>query len=101
MAAVATYPTTCSGHGAFPPRESLVSNNITVFVEGRPVHVVGDNFSVHTDGDEAHDGFIVSGSSNVFVGGQPMARIGDGVAGASDPCGSIISQGSPTVYCGG
>jgi uncharacterized Zn-binding protein involved in type VI secretion len=101
MAAVATYPTICSGHGAFPPRTSLVSKNTTVFVEGKPIHVVGDDFNVHTDGETAHTGFIASGSANVFVNGQSIARIGDGVAGAGDPCGSIISAGSPTVYCGG
>lgn len=101
MAAVATYPTRCSGHGAFPPRSSAISKNTTVFVEGKPIHIVGDDFLGHTDGETAHTGFIVSGSSNVFVNGQPIARIGDGVAGAGDPCGSLITSGSPTVYCGG
>lgn len=101
MAAVATFPTICSGHGAFPPRASTASKNSTVFVEGKPIHIVGDDFDIHTDGENAHTGFIVSGSFTVFVNGQPVARIGDGVAGVGEPCGSIISAGSPTVYCGG
>lgn len=101
MAAVATYPTRCSGHEGFAPRTSLVSKNTTVFVEGKPIHIVGDNFSPHSDGERIHTGVIISGSSNVFVNGQPIARIGDGVAGVENPCGSLISVGSPTVYCGG
>lgn len=70
-------------------------------MEGKPIHIVGDDFAVHTDGEDAHTGFIASGSFTVFVAGQPIARIGDGVGGVGAACGSIISAGSPTVYCGG
>ena len=70
-------------------------------MEGKPIHIVGDDFSLHTDGESAHTGFIASGSFTVFVAGQPVARIGDGVGGIGAACGSIISAGSPTVYCGG
>ena len=100
MAAVATYPSLCSGHAGFPPRLSAGTTNSTVFVEGKPVHVVGDPWGIHVSGENAHAGFVVSGSANVFVGPQrlPMARIGDGIAGG---CASLIAKGAATVYCGG
>jgi uncharacterized Zn-binding protein involved in type VI secretion len=99
MAAVALLGATCSGHGAFPPRPSSEALNTTVFIEGKPVHCLGDPWTEHTDNETVHGGTIASGSSNVYVGGRPMARIGDGIA---NGCASLISNGcANTVYCGG
>ena len=99
MAAIAFVGVPCSGHDCFPPRSSVQSNNATVFVNGIPIHAVGDPWPAHACGEDVHTGVIISGSSRTFVNGKPMARIGDGIGGLD--CLSIISQGNPTVFSGG
>jgi uncharacterized Zn-binding protein involved in type VI secretion len=77
----------------------VTTNNATVFVNGIPIHMVGDPWPVHICDEDSHAGVIISGSSRTFINGKPMARIGDGIGGVD--CLSIISQGNPTVFCGG
>jgi hypothetical protein len=98
MAAVAIVGVPCSGHDCYPPRPSAASNNATVFVNGIPMHAVGDLWPAHSCDDDFHIGVVASGSAKTFVNGRPVARIGDGIGGG---CLSIISAGSANVYCGG
>ena len=98
MAAVAIVGVPCSGHDCYPPRPSVESANATVFVNGIPLHAVGDLWPAHFCDDDVHIGVIASGSAKTFVGGKPVARMGDGIGGG---CLSIISAGSSNVYCGG
>jgi uncharacterized Zn-binding protein involved in type VI secretion len=77
----------------------VASTNATVFVNGIPIHIVGDSWPLHECGEDAHTGVIVSGSSRTFINGKPMSRIGDGIGGVN--CASIISGGSLTVFSGG
>jgi uncharacterized Zn-binding protein involved in type VI secretion len=99
MAAIAVVGVPCSGHDCFPPRNSVASNNATVFIGGVPVHIAGDPWPIHSCEDEFHAGVIISGSSRTFINGRPVARIGDGIGGVD--CVSIISGANPTVYTGG
>lgn len=91
---------TCTGHECFPPRANF-SGSPNVFVNGRPVHRVGDSWDIHTCTHDnvphgSHGGVQASGSSKVFVNGRAIARIGDSVS-----CGSLCATGSNNVYAGG
>ena len=95
MPALAFKGSTCTGDGCFPPRASTQGSG-NVFVNGKPVHRVGDAWESHSCGDSAHDGVCSSGSSSVFVNGKAAARVGDDIS-----CGAAIAVGSPDVYAGG
>ena len=85
----------CSGHSCYPPR-AATSGSPDVFVNGLPVHRVGDNWAAHACPDTPpHSGTMANGSATVFVNGQPIARIGDAV-----DCGSTAAQGSDNVLAG-
>lgn len=82
-----------TGHGAFPPRTSTAGSG-NVFVNGQPIHRVGDAWGVHCDpSPSCHGGTLAAGSSSVYANGQPIGRIGDPV-----DCGSAVSAGSPNVF---
>ena len=100
MPAVVRLGDICTGHECFPPR-SNVEGSPNVFVNGLPVHRVGDSWDVHTCTHPeiphgSHAGSQSSGSSKVFVNGRAVARIGDSVS-----CGSSCASGSPNVFAGG
>lgn len=97
MPAVARHADTCTGHGCWPSRPND-QGSPDVFVNGRPVHRVGDHWQTHCCPaiPECHDSVLAEGSSTVFVNGRPLGRIGDPVA-----CGSAVASGSPNVFAGG
>lgn len=94
MSAMAYKGCKDTGHGCFPPRASTEGSS-TVFVNGIPIHCVGDKWAVHTCGDNAHDGELSSGSSSVYIEGDATGRIGDNVS-----CGSVVAEGSSDVFAG-
>ena len=94
MPAVVRLGDKCSGHGCFPSRENT-EGSPNVFVNGKPVHRVGDSWATHCCGIPCHSGVASSGSSTVFVNGKPICRIGDNVS-----CGSKMAEGSPNVFVG-
>ena len=82
-----------TGHDACPPRPNNEASP-DVFVDGIPVHRVGDGWSAHgCDDHPPHGATTVSGSSFVFINGQPSSFIGSAVS-----CGSSIAQGSDYVF---
>lgn len=100
MPAIVRLGDTCSGHSCFPPRANS-SGSPDVFVDGLPVHRVGDSWATHgcTHNPPVHgihDGTQGSGSPNVFANGRAIARVGDSVS-----CGSSNASGSPDVFANG
>lgn len=95
MPAVTRLGDPCTGHGGFPPRASTSAAG-TVFVNGIPVHRVGDAWATHCCGSSCHSGSLSVGSATVFAEGQGVGRIGDPV-----DCGSAVAVGSGNVFCGG
>ncbi len=95
MAGVVRLGDKCSGHGCFPSRQNIEASN-NVFINGRGVHRVGDNWATHCCGIPCHSGVASSGSSSVFVNGKPVCRIGDSIS-----CGSTMATGSNDVFAGG
>lgn len=83
---------TCTGHGGFPPRPNTSANDF-VFVNGTPIHCVGDSWAVHSDGDSSHAGTLADGSSIFFIDGRAAGLIGSGVS-----CGSTVAEGSDFVF---
>lgn len=96
MPAVTRQGDACTGHGAFPPRNST-SGSGNVMVNGIPAHRQGDGWATHcNDVPVCHGGALASGSGTVNVNGKPLGRIGDPV-----DCGSAVAAGSPDVFAGG
>ncbi|QBR35754.1 PaaR repeat-containing protein [Leisingera sp. NJS201] len=96
MPAVTRWGDMCTGHGAFPPRNST-GGSPDVFVNGIPVHRQGDGWAVHCDPlPSCHGGSLAAGSSTVFVNGMQVGRVGDPV-----DCGSSVASGSGNVFAGG
>jgi len=97
MGAVAWAGVKSTGHGPYPPQTS--SGGIpSVLVNGKPIHVVGDSYSVHQKppkNPNPHPGTLSKGSSTVFAGGKSVGRIGDSVS-----CGGSCAEGSANVIAG-
>lgn len=88
---------TCTGHSPCYPGRPATSGSPDVFVNGLPVHRVGDSWASHGCPDNpSHGSVLAAGSSTVFANGKPVGRIGDPVA-----CGSSVATGSPDVIVGG
>jgi uncharacterized Zn-binding protein involved in type VI secretion len=87
----------CTGHGCWPPRPNDQASTNT-FINSLGAHRFGDHWETHCCPHipECHDSVTSEGSTTVFVNGKSATRIGDGVA-----CGSVIAQGSPSVFIGG
>ncbi|EKO3542350.1 PAAR domain-containing protein [Vibrio parahaemolyticus] len=93
MPAVTRQGDGCTGHGAFPPRNSTTGSP-SVFVNGKPIHRVGDGWAVHCDpSPSCHGGSLAAGSGSVYANGQAIGRVGDPV-----DCGSAVAAGSPNVF---
>lgn len=93
MPAVTRKGDACTGHGLFPPRNS-VAGSPNVFVNGIAAHRVSDGWAVHCDPTPVcHAGALAAGSPTVFCNGKPLGRIGDPVN-----CGSKVATGSPNVF---
>lgn len=96
MPAVTRQGDGCTGHGAFPPRNSA-SGSGTVFANGIAVHRAGDAWAAHCNpSPSCHAGTLAAGSGTVFADGQALGRIGDPV-----DCGSAVAAGSSNVFAGG
>jgi uncharacterized Zn-binding protein involved in type VI secretion len=94
MPAVVRLGDNCSGHGCYPARPNNQASN-NVFVNGKGVHSLCDDWASHCCGIPCHDGIASSGSSTVFVNGKPICRVGDSVS-----CGSTMAEGSDNVFAG-
>ena len=94
MPAMSFITAICSGHGNCPPRHSD-QGSPDVFCNGKSVNRVGDTWERHPKNDHIPIGKTTSGSSTVFCNGIPIGRIGDDIS-----CGSVIAEGSETVFCG-
>jgi len=91
MPGVAKQGDMSSGHGGFPPRTGISSVS-DVFINGSPVHVHGDVFAVHSDGNSAHGGTAIA-SGHIFCHGKPVLRIGDPIS-----CGGVVTSASGNVF---
>lgn len=94
MSAVTRLGDMCTGHSCYPPRPS-VAGAATVFVNGIPIHRLGDAWATHCCGPTCHDGNLAMGSTTVFAEGANVGRIGDPVS-----CGSAVAAGSMNVFAG-
>jgi len=96
MPAVTRLGDTCTGHGAYPPRNNTGASG-NIFVNGIGVHRKGDGWAVHCNPrPSCHGSVLGGGSSTVYANGKPIGRIGDPVA-----CGSAVASGSGNVFAGG
>lgn len=95
MPAVTRLGDPCTGHADFPARASI-SGSPDVFVNGIAAHRQGDEWGTHCNSKTCHASTLAVGSSTVFVNGKALGRIGDAVA-----CGSVVAQGSASVFAGG
>lgn len=97
MPAAARHHDICTGHGCWPARPND-QGSPNVFINGRPVHRVGDHWQDHTCPSipNTHDGQLADGSSTVFCNGRKVGRVGDPV-----DCGSHVATGSSNVFVGG
>jgi uncharacterized Zn-binding protein involved in type VI secretion len=91
MPAIVRIGDQSAGH-CFEPRPNL-EGSPNVFVNGKAVHRVGDQWAPHTCGNSTHGAVQSQGSPNVFVNGKAVARIGD-----QQTCGDICAEGSPNVF---
>jgi uncharacterized Zn-binding protein involved in type VI secretion len=74
------------------PERPIISGASTVFMDGKPVAVIGSQLAPHAcPGASPHSAVISSSSGSIFVEGKPIARVGDGIS-----CGSKVKTGSPT-----
>lgn len=94
MPAVTRLGDICTGHGCFPPRESI-EGSPNVFCNSIPVHRQFDEWAEHCCSG-CHDGELADGSETVFVNSKECGRITDPVS-----CGSYVATGSPNVFAGG
>lgn len=97
MPAVTRQGDGCTGHGPFPPRNSVAGSG-DVFINGAPAHREGDGWAMHCDNGSppsCHVGSLAGGSGSVYVNGKPLGRVGDPV-----DCGSAVAAGSPDVFAG-
>lgn len=96
MPAVTRQGDGCTGHGSYPPRNS-VSGSGNVMINGIPAHRQGDGWETHcNDVPVCHGGSLAAGSGTVIVNGKQLGRVGDPV-----DCGSAVAAGSPNVFAGG
>ena len=95
MPPIAHLGSLCTGHHCFHPRPSI-QGSPDAYVNGIPIHRMGDAWAPHTCGDSVHAGNLAVGSSTVFVNGQPIGRVGDLIT-----CGSYVVTGSPDSFAGG
>lgn len=94
MSAATRLGDVCTGHGCFPPRVNDEGSD-NVFINGISAHRQGDHWVTHCCGDRCHDSRLSRGSRSVYVNKKQAARIGDPV-----DCGSVVAQGSPSVFIG-
>jgi len=92
MPGIATQGDSSSGHSTFPPRTGI-STVTNVKVNGKPPHLHGDLFVVHSNGTSSHSGTAVASSTNVRINGKAVVRIGDSIS-----CGGVIVGASGNTF---
>lgn len=81
----------CTGHDDHPSRPAATGAS-SFFVNGIPVHRVGDCWVPHQSGTgSSHGGVLAAGSASFFVEGEAVGRVGDPV-----DCGSTVATGDPS-----
>jgi len=98
MPAVVRLGDVSTGHPHCYPSRPNIEGSPNVFVNGKPVHRLGDAWAEHgaCPVHSPHDGVASSGSATVFVNGKAICRIGDSIS-----CGDTMAEGSPNVFAGG
>lgn len=96
-----------TGHGPWNPVGYLPppqGYSADVFIEGKPVHKVGDTTLPHfailpapPPAGDLHSDTISTGSPTVFVNGTPMAVIGSELTCVFGPAGKVAAEGAVTV----
>ncbi len=88
----------CNQHGDYLQSPGIGGSS-NLFVNGRPVHRQGDEWSQHASTDPYKlphiSQFLLKGSNSVFVNGKAIARTGDLIS-----CGAIAEEGSDNVFAG-
>lgn len=95
MPAVTRVGDKSTGHDNCPPVEAGEGSS-NVFVNGKPVVLVGDKYAPHGCEKHAeHQGYLAEGSPSVFINGKPVGRVGDAIS-----CGGTVAEGSSNVFIG-
>ena len=84
----------CTGHGGYPPRQSLEGSN-NVFINSIPANRQDDLWAVHCNDDDCHNAVSIVSSTSVFVNSKSTQKVGDFIS-----CGSKILEGSLNVFSG-
>ena len=92
MPAIVRLGDSSCGH-CFGARGNIQGSD-NVFVNGIPMHRLGDQWPVHTCMKASHDSTTCQASDNTFCNGLGVARIGDG-----QTCGDSAAQGSDNTFC--
>lgn len=87
MPAAGTLDSVCSGHGAFPSRQTAEAD-AGLTINGKAVLVDGKLFKDHTDGNSTHNGKAVSGRPWFTINGKGIVCVDDQVS-----CGSTVASG--------
>jgi len=82
-----------TGHGCWPPSVGITASP-NVIVDGLNAHIVGDQFTPHTCGNDVHNDTAAVGSTKVFINGKPAMRLGDSL----QPGAALMAQSSWTVF---
>ena len=78
-----------------PPRPNVQGSG-NVFMDGMPAHIMTNAWAPHAcPASPPHGAATVQGSGSVFINGLPAARLSGKIS-----CGSIVAQGSGSVFCG-
>lgn len=94
MPSVARKGDLCTGHGSYPPRPNK-EGSPDVYVNGQPIHRIGDRWNTHGHTPPPDDDKLVEGSTTVFANGIGVGRIGDEITDKAR-----VAQGSPNVFVG-
>ena len=84
-----------TGHDGYPGRPNN-SASPDVFVNGIPMHRIGDTWPAHSNGSNSHSSVTVGSGQTIFCNGMGIALVGDML-----DCGDTIAEGSPNSFCGG
>lgn len=87
MPAAGTLDSVCSGHDAFPSRQTAEAD-AGLTINGKPVLVDGKLFPDHTDGNSTHNGTAVTGRPWFTINGKGIVCVNDPVS-----CGSVVATG--------
>lgn len=101
MPAIALEENVSTGHGCFPPTQSIGPYaNASVKANGKRIQIRGKTmYAPHTCNKTTHSGgqrmVLGDSGSTIFISGEPVAMVGDLIA-----CGDRIGKGSPNVFGG-